>query len=190
MLSKFWRESLTNKLISVIILIFFFQNYLAATAYPNFVSSFLLVSGGNGVKGVYTGEIYRLFTSAFLHGGLTHVGFNMLAFFYLGNPLERFFALKRYILILCIVTLGSSLFSILTNPINTASIGASGMIYGLFGFLVVFSKELGINLKNFLGIIAINLALSFLMPGIDWHGHIGGLLTGILAALIMRKFFK
>lgn len=187
MISKFFKGSYTNKLICSMVLVFLFQNYLASSIMPNFLMNFYLISGGDDNPGVYTGQFYRLLTSVFLHGNLMHIGFNMLAYYYLGNIVEGYFTKYRYFLILIIVSTGASLVSILTNPTNTPAIGASGMIYGLFGVILIYAKEIGVEIKNFVGVIVINLSLSFVMPGIDWHAHLGGLVVGVMLGSIMKK---
>jgi len=65
-------------------------------------------------------------------------------------------------------------------------IGASGAIFGLFGLWLHSAFRLrdtafGRNLLSSLGLtLALNLALPFLIPGISWQGHLGGLAAGVL----------
>jgi membrane associated rhomboid family serine protease len=47
-------------------------------------------------------------------------------------------------------------------------------------------KRMGANLKEGAGLIALNLAIPFLIPGIDWKAHLGGLIGGALATLVVR----
>jgi membrane associated rhomboid family serine protease len=79
-----------------------------------------------------------------------------------------------------------SLASYLFNPLNTYAVGASGMIFGLFGALAVAGKRMGANLKEASTLIAVNLAIPFLIPGIDWKAHLGGLIGGSLATLAIK----
>jgi membrane associated rhomboid family serine protease len=60
------------------------------------------------------------------------------------------------------------------------------MIFGLFGCLLIMGKRMGANLKEGAGLIALNLAIPFLIPGIDWKAHLGGLIGGALATLAVR----
>jgi membrane associated rhomboid family serine protease len=108
----------------------------------------------------------------------------------MGNIVEGYFSRYYYFLILFVVSAGASLVSIFSNPTNTPAIGASGMIYGLFGVIVIFATELGVELKNFVGIIIVNLGLSFAIPGIDWHAHVGGVVTGILLSLVIKNLVR
>jgi len=60
------------------------------------------------------------------------------------------------------------------------------MIFGLFGCLLIMGKRMGANLKESAGLIALNLAIPFLIPGIDWKAHLGGLVGGCLATLLIK----
>ena len=60
------------------------------------------------------------------------------------------------------------------------------MIFGLFGALAITGKRMGANFKEAATLIAINLASPFLIPGIDWKAHIGGLIGGGLAASLIK----
>ena len=66
------------------------------------------------------------------------------------------------------------------------AVGASGAIFGLFGAMFVAGKRMGVNYQNIAGIIIVNLVITFTVPGIDWHAHIGGLLGGALVAYFLR----
>ncbi len=59
-------------------------------------------------------------------------------------------------------------FGLACCAIEMMAVGSSGMIFGLFGCLLVIGKRLGANLKEGAGLIALNLAIPFLIPGIDW----------------------
>ncbi|NCV41009.1 MAG: rhomboid family intramembrane serine protease, partial [Betaproteobacteria bacterium] len=78
-------------------------------------------------------EYYRLITVALLHGGLWHLAFNLYALHALGTLVESYFGRNKYALILIVSLLSGSTLSVLFNPAYVYSIGASGMIFGLFG---------------------------------------------------------
>ena len=71
------------------------------------------------------------------------------------------------------------------SPIYYQSIGASGAIFGLFGALAMVSKKIGANLQPILVIIGINFAMDFVIKGIDWKAHLGGLIGGALASQLV-----
>jgi membrane associated rhomboid family serine protease len=60
------------------------------------------------------------------------------------------------------------------------------MIFGLFGCLLVIGKRMGANLREGLGLIGLNLVIPFVIPGIDWKAHLGGLVGGVLATLLVK----
>jgi membrane associated rhomboid family serine protease len=135
---------------------------------------------------VNDGQYYRLLTVALVHGGWVHLICNMLALFSIGTPIENFYGKNKYVFILLTSLITGSLASYLFNPLNTYAVGASGMIFGLFGALAVTGKRMGANLKEASTLIAVNLAMPFLIPGIDWKAHLGGLIGGSLAALAIK----
>ena len=135
---------------------------------------------------VNDGQYYRLLTVALVHGGWVHLICNMLALFSIGTPIESFYGRNKYIFILFTSLIAGSITSYLFNPLNTYAVGASGMIFGLFGALAVTGKRMGANLKEASTLIAVNLAIPFLIPGIDWKAHLGGLVGGSLAALAIK----
>jgi len=135
---------------------------------------------------VNDGQYYRLLTVALVHGGWVHLICNMLALFSIGTPIENFYGKNKYVFILLTSLITGSLASYLFNPLNTYAVGASGMIFGLFGALAVTGKRMGANLKEASTLIAVNLAIPFLIPGIDWKAHLGGLIGGSLATLAIK----
>lgn len=137
---------------------------------------------------VADGELYRLATSAFLHYGLTHLLFNMWALYVLGPPLEMWLGRLRFGALYALSALGGSVLVYLLSPLNSATAGASGAIFGLFGATFVVSKRLNLNLGWVTGIIVINLIFTLVVPlissaSISWQGHLGGLVTGAVIAV-------
>jgi membrane associated rhomboid family serine protease len=139
------------------------------------------------VHGVGAGEWYRILTVALVHGGLMHLGFNMYALLVLGNPLEAAFGRGRFITIFVVSLVTGSLASLLLNPVNQPSVGASGALFGLFGAFAVAGKRIGADVRSIYVIIGINFAISFVIPNVDWHAHLGGLLGGALTAWILLQ---
>jgi membrane associated rhomboid family serine protease len=134
---------------------------------------------------VEAGEYERLLTSAFLHGSLLHLASNMLALYIVGAPLERVLGTGRYLAIYLLSALGGSLLALLLSPPNTLGVGASGAVFGLFGALLVLRNRVGADGRGVAMLIVLNLVITFAVPGISWQAHIGGLLTGILAGLLL-----
>jgi membrane associated rhomboid family serine protease len=135
---------------------------------------------------VEAGQYERLLTSTFLHGGLLHLAFNMLALYIVGAPLERVLGTGRYLTIYLASALGGSLLAMLLSPPDTLGVGASGAVFGLFGALIVLRDRVGAEAGGVVTLIGINLVISFLVPGISWQAHLGGLLTGVVVAFLVR----
>ena len=131
------------------------------------------------------GEYYRLITAAFLHGGVLHLAFNMYVLYVVGVQLESALGRGRYLTLYLVSALGGSTLSYLLSPLNVAGVGASGAIFGLFGAMLVVARRLSLDTSGIVTVLAINLAITFLFPDIDWRAHIGGLVTGaVLAAAL------
>jgi len=151
------------------------------------------VLAGNGTSSVYDrfalqpahvadGEWYRLITSMFLHFGILHIAFNMWALLVIGTPLEQMLGRLRYVLLYFLSGIGGGLLSMALGPINETAAGASGAVFGLFGAFYVITRRRGMETGPILGLIAINLVFSFTFSGIDWRGHVGGLIVGAAVA--------
>lgn len=130
------------------------------------------------------GQYYRLLTSAFMHYGIVHIMFNMWALYVLGPPLEQHLGRLRFATLYFLSALGGSVFVYLFSPLNVATAGASGAIFGLFGATLVASKRLNLDIRWLVGLIVINLVITFSVPNISWQGHVGGLITGTLVAAV------
>jgi membrane associated rhomboid family serine protease len=133
------------------------------------------------------GDLYRLVTSAFMHYGVTHLLFNMYAIYVVGPPLEAWLGRLRFSGLYALSALGGSVLVYLLSPLNAATAGASGAVFGLFGATFVVGKRLNLDVRWVIGLIAINLAFTFVIPllggvNISWQGHIGGLVTGAVVA--------
>lgn len=76
--------------------------------------------------------------TSFLHGGWIHLILNMICLLQLGIPTEKMIGTKRFVLVYLLTTLGGGLLSASCHPADTVSVGASGGIYGLAGFLAVY----------------------------------------------------
>jgi len=136
---------------------------------------------------VADGEWYRLLTSAFLHYGLTHILFNMWALYVVGPPLEAALGRLRFTALYVMSALGGSVLVYLLSSLGAQTAGASGAVFGLFGATFVVGKRLNLDVRWVIGLIALNLAFTFVIPlvssqNISWQGHIGGLVTGAVIA--------
>ena len=138
--------------------------------------------------GVANGEWYRLITGGFLHAGLLHVAMNMFALWILGSQLERVMGAVRFSVVYMASLLTGSLGVMILSP-HDVTVGASGAIFGLFGFALAYQLGHRINImQSGLGpVLLINLAFTFGVPGISIGGHLGGLAGGFLCGLVVYK---
>jgi membrane associated rhomboid family serine protease len=137
---------------------------------------------------VANGDWWRLLTAAFLHGSILHIGLNMFVLYLVGGAVESFMGPGRYLALYLVSGLAGSAGALVVNP-TEVTVGASGAIYGIFGALLIIEySQTGSLAGQAMTLIAINLALSFTIPGISWGGHVGGLIGGILATLAISRF--
>lgn len=133
----------------------------------------------------YSNEWYRLITVALTHGGLMHLGFNMYSLYLLGTPIEYAYGKNKFLTIFLVSLLTGSLTSVFLNNSVHASVGASGAIFGLFGAFLVVGKTIGANVREIAIIIGLNFALGFILGGVDWRAHLGGLVGGLISAQLL-----
>ncbi len=130
-------------------------------------------------------EYYRLVTSMFLHASLWHIGFNMLVLWMLGPQLEQVLGHVRFTVLYLVAGIGGSVASFWFSSPDIVGIGASGAIFGLMGAYVVVGRALRADISQVVGLIALNVVIGFVMGGIDWRAHLGGLATGAVVAAIV-----
>jgi membrane associated rhomboid family serine protease len=130
-------------------------------------------------------EWFRLVSSVFLHSGWLHIGFNMYVLFLLGPPLERVLGHGRFTTLFLVSGIGGSIASYAFSPVGTLSVGASGAIFGLMAAWIVVGRRLNRDTSQVVILLGINVALGFVLSGIDWRAHLGGAATGALVALAL-----
>ena len=146
------------------------------------------IDSSGQLVGVAEGEWWRLITAAFLHYGPLHLGMNMLVLWFIGPPLEEYFGHGRYALVYLVSGLAGSAGALLWSP-NSLTVGASGAIWGIMGAaLILEARRIYVFGGQAMGLVVLNLALTFLIPGISIGGHVGGLVGGGLCALAFSSF--
>jgi membrane associated rhomboid family serine protease len=138
------------------------------------------------------GEWWRIFTSAFIHLGPIHLAFNMYVLYLYGQIVERLYGHIEFAVIYLLCAAGGSVLTILVDPAQSAA-GASGAIFGIIGLLFAVSRRhhavLGREARTMLaGIgsyLVFLLIFTFLVPGISWTGHLGGLLVGAVLGFVL-----
>jgi membrane associated rhomboid family serine protease len=130
---------------------------------------------------VADGEWWRLVTGGFLHFGPIHLLFNMMALWVIGRDVESALGRGRFLAVYLVSLLGGSAAVMLLTAPGANVAGASGAVFGLMGALAVLLRRLKVPLGQVGGLIAVNLVITFLLPGISVAGHLGGLITGAIA---------
>ncbi|WGW11767.1 rhomboid family intramembrane serine protease [Saxibacter everestensis] len=138
-------------------------------------------------------EPWRLLTVSLVHstGFILHVGLNMYGLWLFGQYLEPALGRWRFLILYLVSAIGGSVGVMALADPNVAGswyqpvVGASGAIFGLFGAMFVIQRRLGGPVRQILVLIAINAVIGFVVPGIAWQAHLGGLITGALAAAVL-----
>lgn len=140
---------------------------------------------------VLAGEWWRMFTAMFLHGGPDHLIGNMIALYIVGMACEHAFGTARTALVYFGSGVSGAALSLAAGP--GPSVGASGAIFGVLGAVIVTlyrhqrrfyvrDKRIGVVLAAW---AAWQLVTGFMTPFIDNFAHLGGLLGGAMAALVI-----
>lgn len=183
------RPYITYGLIAVNVIIFMFGFFDPSREIQMFLSG-----ANNRDLVLLEGELYRLFSSMFLHASLPHVVFNMFSLYIIGSNLEAIYGHVRFTIIYLLGGLTGALLSTLLSDVY--SVGASGAVFAVFGGQIVFlyrhRKLLGragqAQMRQMILIAAMNFAVglaSSLSPqgvSIDNWAHIGGFVGGLILA--------
>jgi membrane associated rhomboid family serine protease len=154
----------------------------------------ILHAGGNLNPFTMDGQQWRVITSMFLHFGIIHLLVNMLGLYLLGSTLEPIVGTSRFLLIYLFCGIAAGIASLLFN-FYTISAGASGAIFGLFGYrlgteLIRDSddrQKLIALAIGFIGFVIVN-ALVATSISVDIAGHLGGLIAGVVIAVLHARF--
>jgi len=188
-IEKFKESPLTYGLMVMCIIVFLIPLLNSAWDSPLYMFGVL-----HGYSVVVKGELYRLFTSLFMHADAMHIVMNMLSLYMVGTMVEKLFSKVAYLSIYFVSALFGSFASIYMH-LGGQAVGASGAIFGLFGALAGFAfvhrntmrHQFMSFMKNFGVILLINLVIGFAFPNIDVSAHVGGLIAGIVGGLVIAK---
>lgn len=161
----------------------------------------LLAMGGNCGKQVFgKGEVWRLLSACFLHGGVFHLTMNMWCLWAFGRLLEKMTGTLSMIALFVVCGLGGAVCSAYANP-EVVSVGASGAIFGLVGAMTTYaycafekapSHLLWRFMRQNVWFLLVNLFIAFrvnhhLGATIDIIAHIGGFGIGLIAGIVFGK---
>jgi rhomboid protease GluP len=125
---------------------------------------------------------YRLVTAMFLHGGLIHIGFNMMVLMDIGPVVEEVYGSARYLFLYGVAGAAGFLCSALSGHV---SVGASAPILGLIGLMIaITTKRSGAHMQQLrsrlISWVVSIFVFGFLMRGVDNWAHAGGLAAGFV----------
>ncbi|MCD6367775.1 MAG: rhomboid family intramembrane serine protease [Candidatus Aenigmarchaeota archaeon] len=175
------RKSYTFWLVGICVIVFILQ-----MIFPSITNEFALY------RSRVLGEPWLLITSIFLHGGIEHLFFNMFALTLFGFILENIIGSKKF---LFVFFFSGTIASIASAMFYSASLGASGAIFGIMGTLAVLRPRMyvwvmGVPMPMYAAAIlwaVIDLVGMFEPTGIANAAHLAGLGSGIVAGIILRK---
>lgn len=181
---------LTNILIAINLLVFLISAWISKNIF-NIDIYTLIIMGAKVNSLIDNGQVWRLITCAFLHGGLIHIFFNMYALKILGPEIECVYGKRKYLVIYLLSAISASVFSYIFGP-QAVSVGASGAIFGLFGAMLIFGikhrKQIGkAYMMNILQVIFVNIIIGVSSSNIDNAAHFGGLIIGGLVAVLLGE---
>lgn len=148
---------------------------------------------GDGLQQIRQGQIWRLVTPIFLHGGILHLLFNMYWLYVLGVQVEVLKGTVRFGLIVLAIAVFSNLAQFLIGG-SPNFYGMSGVVYGILGYIWIkqqYEPASGFQLQSFTFIILIGfMVIGFLgvIGGIANWAHLGGLIAGMAIAYIPVLF--
>lgn len=136
-----------------------------------------------GIAG--NGEWWRLFTAMFLHFGIVHLLLNMYALWILGRDMEGALGPLRFTGLYLLAGFGGNVAAYLFTGPDTPTAGASTAVFGLMAAMFVLLKRLNLSVAPIVPVIVINVIFTFTVSNISVPGHLGGMITGFLAAVAL-----
>ncbi|GAA1944867.1 rhomboid family intramembrane serine protease [Brevibacterium antiquum] len=140
---------------------------------------------------------WRVLTVALVHEQPSpfHLLANMIGLFFFGSFVERALGRWRFLVVYLLGTIGGSVMVlVLANPFSvdwvTNNIGASGAVFAIIGVLLVPTRKLDRNITGVVLFVALNFGYGFLVAGVSWQAHLGGLIAGFVlgcGALLVPK---
>jgi membrane associated rhomboid family serine protease len=170
-----------------VIMILSFLAYIAILISSNFI----LLLGLQAATFLY--RPWTIVANLFVHGSLWHLLANMLTLYFFGSFLTRLVGTGKFLIVYFGGgILGNIFYMLLASPFSIV-IGASGAIFALGGVLSVLTPKLRVfvfpipvPLPLWVALIGGFLIMS-LFPHVAWQGHLGGLIFGLIAGLILRN---
>ena len=166
-----------------------------------FLAFFPLDFGAPYKELFFAQNFVMFFSYSFLHGNFFHMIINVVIFFALGKQIEEQLGAVNLILIFISTSIaGAAAYQILSSGSSVPMVGASGGVFGFFGFIkgkeLIYRIRHNLTILPFLnlifGLIILHIILVLLYPTIipfqiGWQGHLGGFVSGLILASLIRK---
>ena len=198
--SRFWRHDFSSRVITITTAMFALELLTTLVLYPRaFLPAIfvgpptpILVTLGSSSPLIFQGSWWAPLTAVFLHGGVIHLGFNMMALSFIGSTIERLTTPWFFVLIYLV---SGALGFLLSAFFGHHSIGASGAIFGLIGCGLMIGYMNGAGRHDPLFMVLLNWAIigllfGALVPGIDNMAHIGGLIGGAGCGWLWSHYYS
>ena len=189
-MEEFRKEPVTFILILINVLVFLVSDL---TGYSQDVMHMLDLGAAYTPLITEGGEVYRLFTSMFLHFGIAHLLNNMLVLFVLGSRLERAAGKIRFLVIYLLGGVAGNVISLLLELDSgdySVSAGASGAVFAVMGAMIyIVVRNRGwledLSWRQIVVMALFSLYFGFASSGVDNAAHVGGLISGGILAVIL-----
>ena len=166
-----------------------------------FLAFFPLDFGAPYKELFFAQNFVMFFSYSFLHGNFFHMIINVAIFFALGKQIEEQLGAVNLILIFISTSIaGAAAYQILSSGSSVPMVGASGGVFGFFGFIkgkeLIYRIRHNLTILPFLnlifGLIILHIILVLLYPTIipfqiGWQGHLGGFVFGLILASMIKK---
>lgn len=159
-------------------------------------SEFMIENGAIYIEKLQEGELYRIFTSMFMHFDWIHIAGNMFALFMAGRNLENMVGKVKFPILYLVGGIGAGAVAVLYYAIteqNIVCVGASGAVYAVVGALlwaIIINKERRRYIVLWQVIVGLVLTLGSgfaAEEGVSVSAHLGGFISGFLLSLCMYR---
>lgn len=186
--------SATHVLIAINVLVFLWEvgaggiTFTGSNLLPDTYPLYHGVLFGQALSGGFH-QYWRLVTSGFLHESYLHIIFNMWSLWFVGRSLEPAIGRWNFAGIYMASLLAGSFGSLVFSP-KIATLGASGAIFGVFGALIAIAHARRIPLwqSGLLPVLLFNFVYTLTVPGVALGGHVGGVISGLIAGRLFVEF--
>ena len=175
------RSRSASILLAILAAVYFVTAVQSGSALENLQSSSLADAW---VLYTPAGGMWRILTYSLLHQGLAHLIMNGFTLYFFAAELERIYGHWQVIALFVVLAVGSADVIVLMDPFS-ATVGASGAIFGFFAVALLLAIKHHGQVRAMIAFIVVNLGYTFFTPGVSLWGHLGGLIAGFLVGAVL-----